>query len=355
EYDAQGEFIYAVLEYYNFTKDKKFLEEKLPAVENALKYLVEIRKRRTTEEFKDGPPEKRIFYGILPESNSHEGYFPAQHSYWDDFWALKGWKDARTIAKVLKRKDLIKWIDAEEGDFRKSVYDSIGLVMRIKNIDYVPGCAEKGDFDATSTAIAIFPCDEYESLPQPQLDNTFRKYYKDTFLPRLKEDWKGSFTPYEIRSISSFILMGQKEKALNMLKYFQTVKRPREWNHWAEVVFSEYRHPQYIGDMPHTWIGAEYINAVRNLFVYEKDDKLILGAGIPSEWTEDERGITVKNFPTHYGNINYTIKQTKRGLELKVWGIAKPPKGFVFKSPKSNEEFIFSKLPINIIISKKGK
>ncbi len=351
EYDSQGEFIYAILEYYNFTKDKKYLEEKLPAVESALKFLVNLRGQRLTEEFRDGPPEKRIFYGILPESNSHEGYFPAQHSYWDDFWALKGFKDARTIAKILGRKDLIKWIDAEEADFRKSVYESIKLVMKVKNINYIPGCAEKGDFDATSTAIAIYPCEEYESLPQPQLNNTFKKYYTETFLPRLKENWKGGFTPYEIRSISSFIFMGQKEKALNMLKYFQTVKRPREWNHWAEVVFSAYRHPQYIGDMPHTWIGAEYINAVRNLFVYEELDKLILAGGIPSEWATREGGISIKNFPTYYGVINYTIKQGKRGLELKVWGDAKPPKGFLFKSPVSNREVTFSKLPANIVIS----
>lgn len=351
EYDSQGEFIYAVLEYYNFTKDMEFLQEKLPAVEKALKFLVELRKQRMTDEFKDGPDEKKIFYGILPESNSHEGYFPAQHSYWDDFWALKGWKDARTIAELLGREDLIKWIDTEETDFKKCVYDSINLVMKLKGIDYIPGCAEKGDFDATSTAIAIFPCEEYENLPQPQLDNTFKKYYYDTFLPRLKEDWRGGFTPYEVRSISAFIFMDQKEKALKMLKYFLTVMRPREWNHLAEVVFSEYRHPQYIGDMPHTWIGAEYINAVRNIFAYEKDDKLILGAGIPSEWTSTEEGIAVRNFPTYYGDINYTVKRGEKGLKLEIWGDAKPPKGFIFKSPISGKEFTFSELSANIVIT----
>ena len=40
-------------------------------------------------------------------------------------------------------------------------------------------------------------------------------------------------------------------------------RRPMGWRHWAEVVWSESRSPEYIGDMPHTWIGAEFACAVR--------------------------------------------------------------------------------------------
>ena len=351
EYDSQGQFIYAVLEYYFFAKDKKFLEEKWPAVGKALKFLENLRGQNLTDELRDGPSEKRIFYGILPASNSHEGYFPAQHSYWDDFWALKGLKDARVIAEILERKDASNLIKAQEEDLRKCVYDSIRLAINVKNISYIPGCAEKGDFDANSTAVAVFPCEEYEHLPQPQGGNTFEKYFNETLLPRSKSLGKDSFTPYELRNASAFLWMGDKEKALGVLEYFLNVMRPRSWNHWAEVVFGEYRHPQYLGDMPHTWIGAEYILAVRNLFVYEKDGELILGAGIPSDWLLDSEGVHIKNFPTYFGLISYSIRQDDGGLKAKVWGSAKPPKGFVFKSPRSHREFRFSKLPVEFIIS----
>ena len=34
---------------------------------------------------------KRLFFGLLPESISHEGYSSKpMHSYWDDFFALQG-------------------------------------------------------------------------------------------------------------------------------------------------------------------------------------------------------------------------------------------------------------------------
>ena len=44
------------------------------------------------------------FYGLLPQSISHEGYSAKpMHSYWDDFFALRGFKDAAFIAKELDK------------------------------------------------------------------------------------------------------------------------------------------------------------------------------------------------------------------------------------------------------------
>ena len=88
EYDSQGQYIYTVLQYYLFTKDKELLKDKLPAVMRVLDCMEVLRAERMTDDYKNGPFEQRKFYGIFPESVSHEGYFPAPgvHSYWDDFY-----------------------------------------------------------------------------------------------------------------------------------------------------------------------------------------------------------------------------------------------------------------------------
>ena len=43
--------------------------------------------------------------------------------------------------------------------------------------------------------------------------------------------------------------------------------------------------PKFIGDMPHTWVGSGFVEAVRDLFAYEREDDraLVLAAGIPAE------------------------------------------------------------------------
>ncbi len=331
EFDSQGQFVYVILQYYYHTKNKLVLEKYWPNIKKALEFLVQLRNKRLTEEYKNGPVEKRILYGILPESVSHEGYFnPPRHSYWDDFWALKGYKDAKIIAKILGKNDMINWIQREETALRKSLLESIKLVMRYRNIDYIPGCAELGDFDPTSTAIAVAICDETKYLPQEILENTFDKYYREKDL-----NLSGNYSPYEVRIIEAFVLMGQKDRANDLLKYLLRDRRPLEWNHFAEVVHRDYRLSQYIGDMPHTWIGAEYINSVRSMLVLEGEESgiLMLCKGLTEEWISENEKIGVRNLPTIWGKINFEMTRTNNSIKARINGDIKVPKETILYVP----------------------
>ncbi len=370
EYDSQGEFVYTILQYYYFTKDRKFLEGKLPKVIKALEYLVYLRNQTLTPEFKNASAEKRKYYGILPPSTSHEGY-GCEYSYWDDFWALKGWKDARTIFAILGRDDLVKWADKEYEDFKRCFYDSVRLAIEYENIDYIPGSASLGDYDPSSLAGAINYCGEQENIEkylQPYLKNIYNKYWQEIEY-RLRPRASFINTTYEVRIALAYLYMGEKERALKLLRFLVTWARPFKWYQVAEVVNSDLRKPSPVGDMPHCWAGAEYINAIRSLFVYEREGKLILGHGIDEEWLLSEQGVSVRNLPTYYGKINYTLKKEDNVLKIKIWGDSiSPPSSFVFKLPWadkvkeisldnkklegfSGEEVVFYKLPVEIVIN----
>jgi hypothetical protein len=100
ELDSDGEFIYVVAEYYRFTHDVGFVYELWPAVVRAVQSISTLRQQRLTDDFKE--PDRQVFYGLLPESISHEGYSARPvHSYWDDFFALRGLKDAASLAIVV--------------------------------------------------------------------------------------------------------------------------------------------------------------------------------------------------------------------------------------------------------------
>jgi hypothetical protein len=180
--------------------------------------------------------------------------------------------------------------------------------MKNRKIDYIPGCVELGDFDPTSTSISLFPCDENKYLPKSAMTRTFDKYY-EWFMSRARGEisWN-AFTPYEIRSVGTYIYLGQKERAHTVLEWFLKSQRPRGWNHWAEVVWNDERHAQFIGDMPHTWVASDFINAIRAMFAYEidEDQSLVVGAGLKEEWIR--HGLSVTKMPTHYGLLSYSIK-----------------------------------------------
>ena len=116
-----------------------------------------LRQSRMTPEYQTG--DKRAFYGLLPQSISHEGYSAKpMHSYWDDLFALRGFKDAAEIARVLGKPEATRYA-AVRDEFRKDLYESMKLAMTQRHIDYIPGSVELGDFDATSTTIGVSPLD----------------------------------------------------------------------------------------------------------------------------------------------------------------------------------------------------
>ncbi|MCL5029428.1 MAG: discoidin domain-containing protein [Bacteroidetes bacterium] len=321
ENDSQGEYIYLLKEYFNFTKDTSMLEKHWNNIKSTVNYIKFQIGEESTEQNKNGTDEQKSFYGLVPASISHEGYSAKpMHSYWDDFFVLKGLKDAVSIAEVLEKKNEIEEYSKLRDEFRKNLYHSINLAMKNKKINYIPGCAELGDFDATSTTIAVSPCGELKYLPEPALQNTFNKYFEN-FKKRLnpKDNWI-NYTPYEIRVAETFVYLNELDRTYDLLNFFFKDQRPEGWNHWAEVVWKNKDNPKFIGDMPHTWVGSAYINAVRALFVYEDEDKsaLIIGAGVEEKWLADTSGISVGNLPTYYGPISYSIKKIKNQVTVEI-------------------------------------
>ncbi|HET9131247.1 MAG TPA: coagulation factor 5/8 type domain-containing protein, partial [Terriglobia bacterium] len=270
ENDSHGEFIYACMEYFRFTKDTTFLRQEWPHIVGAVDYIQALRSQRMTKEYEGG---KRAFYGLVPESISNEGYSAKpMHSYWDDFFALKGVRDAAAAALALGERLKHEEYDSIAGAFQHDLDTSIVLSMKAHAIPYIPGCVELGDFDATSTSIALFPCNAQSWLPPSSLDSTFDKYYR-WFMQRQKGEipWD-AFTPYEIRTVGTFVRLGEKERANMLLDWFLAFQRPEAWNGWAEVVWHNPDEAKFIGDMPHSWVGSDFINAFRSMFAYERDN-----------------------------------------------------------------------------------
>jgi hypothetical protein len=261
---------------------------------------------------------------------------------------MKGLKDAAEIQKILGEKESYERLKKIRDTFKENLYNSLELAMKTRKINYLPGCVELGDFDATSTTIALTPCNELNNLPKPQVYNTFDKYY-EFFKNRRdgKTDWI-NYTPYENRLIGSFILLDQPERAHELIAFFLNDQRPQGWNSWAEVVWKDYRIPRYIGDMPHTWVGSDFINAIRSMFVYENeyDQSLVLASALYQDWIDAPKGMSVENLPTYYGEISYSIKKEADNYSFSITGDVKlPANGIKIRN------FNGSKLPVKVTVN----
>jgi hypothetical protein len=336
ENDSHGELVYAIADYFRYTGDTAFLATMWPHVTGAVTYMDSLRAQRLTPEYSSGA--KRAFRGLFPESISHEGYSAKpMHSFWDDLFGLRGYTDAAFIATVLHHANEAKDFAAKRDTFRADIMASYRASMAQHHIDFLPGSVELGDFDATSTTVGIAPVGELASLPDTALKNTFDKYWDNSEKRRSGSEPWDAYTPYELRTVGTFVRLGEKQRALAMLDFFFQGQRPSAWREWAEVVWHDRDTPKFIGDMPHTWVGSDYIRSVLDMFAYDRpsDSALVVGAGIAERWVREAPGVKVRGLGTPYGPIDFDARAMTAGsLVAHVGGTLRmPPGGIVFRSP----------------------
>jgi hypothetical protein len=334
ENDSNGEFIYLVAEYYRHTGDKTELEKMWPHIVKAVAYMDSLRHERMTAQYTVGA--NKPFYGLLPQSISHEGYSSKpMHSYWDDFFALRGFKDAAFIAKELDKPEAAQFAQIRSS-FRANLFESIRQVVIQRKIDYIPGSVELADFDPTSTTIAVSPGGEAGRLPGPLLTRTFDKYFQEARQRALGVKPWDAYTPYELRNVGVHVQLGQRVRAHDLLDFFFEGQRPAAWHQWAEVVYHDPKTPKFIGDMPHTWVGSDYIRSFLDMLAYEResDSSLVIGAGVRDAWVKEDPGIRVSNLSTEYGPLNYDMRAIGKVVTINLRaGVRMPPGGIVVYSP----------------------
>ncbi|USN99662.1 MAG: discoidin domain-containing protein [Phycisphaeraceae bacterium] len=339
ENDSNGEFLFSLRNASLATTDaasaNNLLQRHYQEVRKAVSYMQSIREKRLSDaDGLDPDPIRQATVGLLQKSISHEGYSAKpMHSYWDDFWALRGFEDAADIARRLgEQRDERQWTGYARG-FRDDLYDSIRFAAGMHHIDYVPGCAELGDFDATSTSIAIFPVGELGRAPEPLLTNTFEKYW-DFFVKRRDgvEPWDG-MTPYECRIVGSLVRLGWADRAHAVLGWLLDRRSPEGWEQWGEIAYADPDTDRYVGDMPHTWVASGYALSLLSMFAYERGDEIVLAPAMPRDWIFSSTGVGVDRFWTPWGPLSYRFAGQGSTAVLELHDVPDAPGGFSLRIP----------------------
>ena len=233
------------------------------------------------------------------------------------------------MAAVLGHAGDATRIAAMRDEFATDLYASIAAAMAKHGVDYIPGAADLGDFDATSTTIAVAPGGELGRLPRAALDRTFERYWAAASVRHDDTTHWDAYTPYELRTVGTLLRLGWKDRALALLNGFLRDQEPPGWNQWPEVVWKNRRAPKFIGDLPHTWVGSDFLRSAADLFVYEReaDSALVIGAGIPEAWLAGS-GVAVRGLSTWWGRLSYTARRESADRVVTIEaGVRVPPGG----------------------------
>ncbi len=314
EYDSQGEYINLVADVARLDGGAESVRDYLPKVIAAMRFMQELRQRTLVPGYMADQPAPERFAGIIAPSISHEGYSSPTHSYWDDYWALKGWQDGAWLAAQLGDEETATWAREQYALLRDSVAASLRATIAWKQGEVIPASADLGDGDPTSVSIALDPTGQQALLPEPQLSTTFDRYLADV-RAREQPDALFAYTPYEMRNVLTYVHLDRVDDAQELLSLLMAHRRPLPWHVLAEVVHSRLRYPGYLGDMPHTWIGAEYARTLYGMLMREEDDALVLLPGTPLSWLAGE-GIAIDGLPTAFGRLGLQARQSSGQLHL---------------------------------------
>lgn len=318
ENDSQGELIYLASAIYRYTGDRALLEAHWPNIIGAARYIEGQRQSTRIDANRSGATAP--LFGLVPPSISHEGYSarPA-YSYWDNFWARRGLVDAADAARALGYSSEADRLEAAEREYRGDIIASIETSARAHGISFIAGAADLGDFDATSTTIALSPGAMQQHLPPALLHGTFERYWTN-FVARRDGalNWD-AYTPYEWRNVSALVRLGQASRARAVMDYFMADRRPAPWRQWGEVVSRLPREARFIGDMPHGWVASDFIRSALDMLVYfdETNDRMVIGAGVAPEWLDGD-GVSVRGLYTPRGRLDFSIRRN-RGRIRATW------------------------------------
>ncbi len=340
ENDSDGEFAFAATELWRYSHDEKTARVLWPHVAAAIAHMESLRASERTDANRFG--ERAAYFGLMPPSISHEGYSDkAAYSYWDDFWAYAGYRSAVELAIGLGLAGDASHLAAQRDEFLADLHASLSASTARFGLDVLPGAADRGDFDPTSSTVALSPGGLLHALPRPLVQRTFDGYWRNFEARRKDESARvrhgdGAYTPYEWRNVGAFVRLGERERALEAMAYFYADRRPQGWNQWAEVVVRDAREPRFLGDMPHGWVASDHIRSVLDLFAYEDESEqsLVLAAGVPMAWLSG-KGLAIRDLRTPYGRLSWSARSSAKGvIDVHVSALSSlPPGGLMLRGP----------------------
>jgi hypothetical protein len=305
EWDSNGEALWILRRYCELT-GRAPKPEWRRSIERGARW---IRRNRLLAE------GEGLHAGLLPPGFSAEHLGPNNYYYWDDFWGIAGLHAASLLLPPTRGNADPTEFREEAERFRESVEKSLaGVALRTGRPGMPASPYRRLDSGAVGSLSAGYPLRIFGPLDMRLLDTVEFLLSRCMVNGGFYQDIIHSgVNPYLTLHIAQVLLRAGDERYQGLVRTVARLASPT--GQWPEAV-----HPRTrggcMGDGHHAWASAEWILMIRNMFVREEGDRLVLASGILPEWLEGEGPISLGPAPTSFGEVRVEILRRGRRMEV---------------------------------------
>jgi len=265
--------------------------------------------------------------GLLPAGFSAEHLGPNDFYYWDDYWGIAGLQAAAWLAAAYGDEVLHNNFIREADLFREAVDHSLSRVAeRLGRLAIPASPYRRLDAGMIGSVVAGYPLNLYPA-DDPRLLDTVDFLLNHTFVDGgfFQDMIHSGINAYLTLHVGQVLLRAGDERYFELMNTVAEIASPT--GQWPEAI-----HPRTgggcMGDGQHVWAAAEWVLMIRNCFVREEGQTLILASGIPKHWLRDGAKLAFGPAPTTFGTISLTIESKDNEVIVSwqgAWHTSPPP------------------------------
>jgi len=295
EWDANGEVLWILQRFFrvtNRTPDQHWLAP----IRRGARWI----QRKRTNNNLEAPHA-----GLLPAGFSAEHLGPNDYYYWDDFWGIAGLRAAASMLADPEPEASERFAKGAD-DFTRAVDASLASCKQRLRRPAMPASPYRRlDAGAIGSLAVGYPTqlcapddprllDSVEFLLQRCFVNG--AFYQDMI--------HSGLNAYLTLHVAQVLLRAGDDRYLALMD--SVAELASSTGQWPEAI-----HPATgggcMGDGHHVWASAEWVLMIRNCFVREEGEQLILGAGVPQRWLDQPDPIRYGPAPTDFGPVSVRI------------------------------------------------
>jgi hypothetical protein len=296
EWDSNGEVLWILHRYQQLT-GKKLAADWRNVIARGARWIMRKRLSGTL----DAPHA-----GLLPAGFSAEHLGPNDYYYWDDFWGIAGLQCASDMLRGHDAGLAAEFTHAAE-DFTAAVDRSLASCAQRLGRPGMPASPYRRlDSGAIGSIVSGYPLQQH-AADDPRLLDCAEYLLNACFIDGafFQDMIHSGLNAYLTLHVAQVLLRAGDPRYRELMDAVAGLATST--GQWPEAI-----HPQTgggcMGDGHHVWAAAEWVLMVRNCFVREEGDRLILCAGIGERWLQEGSPVLFGPAPTCFGPVSITLR-----------------------------------------------